>query len=113
MGGREEEGKGVQGGRAEPFLPGAAWIFLDDDSVQLSADSLHLANPGTQTWAPATQHEARPSAIGSQSLGFKRFNSTCQHVCYVQASPPQVFQQSLCSVKDWTECLTTGSILHS
>lgn len=90
-------------------LPG----FLDDESVQLTADLLHLVRPGIQTWASATQHKTQPSAASSQSLGFKRFNSPCQHICHVRESPPNVFQQSLCSIKDRTECSIIGSILHS
>lgn len=113
MGRKKEEEKGVQGGRAEPFLPGAAWVFLDDKSMQLTADLLHLVKPGIQTWASATQHETQPSAASSQSLGFNRFNSTCQHICYVQEHPPGVFQQPLRSIKDWMECLITESMLHS
>lgn len=110
---KEEEGKGPQGGRAEPFLPGAAWIILDDKNMQLTADLLHLVRPGIQTWASATQHKMQPSATSPQSGGFKHFSSTCQHIYYVQESPPHVFQQSLCGIKDRTEGLIIGSISHS
>lgn len=102
MGRTEEEGTGAQGGKAEPFLPGAAWIYLDDESVQLTADLLHLVRPGIQTRASAAPHKRQPSAISPQSFGFKCFNSTCQHSRYVQESPPNVFQPSLRSIKDGT-----------